>query len=126
MKYRQPKGSSCNFRGRERKKKKKRFTYDKSNHHRTHMLHQKKANTLILLTTLRKGIFRCLEASHTTRSRHGCLPRVSRCIICSCSFVFLFIYSNTKLFLVSHVNIKKKKKPLKKILKTPLRLGLIF
>jgi hypothetical protein len=116
LKYQQQGGSSCNFQGRREKMKGKKFIGNKLNHqHWYKSLH--------------------MEEDHWRFQQHGWRAflnaerRRTRCLKCSSVSryythicLFIYIYSNSKLFISWHSNnekiiVKKQKSPLTLVFK---------
>jgi hypothetical protein len=93
------KRSSCNFQGKQEKRKKKRHISDKPNHHHRYVPHYKEEDMTTLLTTQRKDIFGCEEVLHVLSKKRGRLPHFKECTTHAPTFLFFnfYIWSNIKL-----------------------------
>lgn len=78
----------------------KKFIDNKLNHQHWHKSLHMEEDTLTLSTAWLNGIFECWEASHT-------LPEMLVSLSIIHTFVLLYIYSNSKLFISWHSNNEK-------------------
>ena len=74
--------------GCEKIKDKKRFTSDKLDHHRRHVLHQQEENTKAFPTSRQKIIFLISRGTvHTLSKKRWHLSRALGCVIWTCYFL---------------------------------------